>query len=61
MSSKHRATGTWRIKPNDNKSVAIGNVLLSEAFFRKYGLDRVISDLKTKGIDIVLGLRAAGS
>ena len=52
MSSKHKATGTWRIRPNDNKSVAIGNVLLSEAFFRKYGLDRVISGLKTKGIDL---------
>ena len=41
MSSK-KATGTWRVKPNDNKSVAIGNVLLSEAFFKKYGLDREI-------------------
>ena len=51
MSSKHRVTGTWRIRPNDNKSVAIGNVLLSEAFFRKYGLDRAISGLKAKGID----------
>ena len=52
MSSKHKATGTWRIKPNGNKSVAVGNVLLSEAFFRKYGLDREISKLKAKGIDL---------
>ena len=51
MSSK-TPKGTWRIKPNDNKSIAIGNVLLSEAFFRRYGLDRVISDLKTKGVDL---------
>lgn len=33
------------------KSIAIGNVLHSEAFFRKYGLGRVISGLKTKGVD----------
>jgi len=52
MSHKHTATGTWRIKPNDNKSIAIGNVLLSEAFFRKYGLDREIKKLKAKGIDL---------
>ena len=52
LSRKHTATGTWRIKPNDNKSIAIGNVLLSEAFFRKYGLDREISKLKAKGIDL---------
>ena len=32
MSCKHKATGTWRFKPNGNKSVAVGNVLLSEAF-----------------------------
>lgn len=32
MSCKHKATGTWRVKPNGNKSVAVGNVLLSEAF-----------------------------
>ena len=51
MSSK-KATGTWRVKPNDNKSVAIGNVLLSEAFFKKYGLDREISSLKSKGVDL---------
>ena len=36
----------------DNKSIAIGNVLLSEAFFRKYGLDREISKLKAKCIDL---------
>jgi len=52
MSSKHKATGTWRIRPNDNKSIAVGNILLSEAFFRKYGLDRVISGLKAKGTDL---------
>jgi arsenate reductase-like glutaredoxin family protein len=52
MSCKHKATGTWRIKPNGNKSVAVGNVLLSEAFFRKYGLDREIRKLKAKGIDL---------
>ena len=51
MSSK-KATGTWRVKPNDNKSVAIGNVLLSEAFFKKYRLDREISSLKSKGVDL---------
>ena len=52
MSRKHTTTGTWRIKPNDNKLIAIGNVLLSEAFFRKYGLDREIKKLKAKGIDL---------
>ena len=51
MSSK-KATGTWRVKPNDNKSVAIGNVLLSEAFFKKYGLDREISSLESKGVEL---------
>jgi len=52
MSNKHRATGTWRIRPNDNISIAVGNILLSEAFFRRYGLDRVISSLKAKGTDL---------
>ena len=48
MSSK-KAAGTWRIKPNDNKSVAIGNVLLSEAFFKKYGFDGEIVICKYVG------------
>ncbi len=52
MSHKHTATGTWRIRPNDNKSIAVGNVLLSEAFFRKYGLDREIAKLKARGVDL---------
>ncbi|MBE6521436.1 MAG: hypothetical protein E7Z68_10170 [Thermoplasmata archaeon] len=46
------ATGTWRVRPNDNKSVVIGNVLLLEAFFKKYGLDREISSLKFKGVNL---------
>ena len=52
MSNKHNATGTWHVRPNDNKSIAVGNVLLSEAFFRKYGLDREISKFKCKGVDL---------
>lgn len=52
MSHRHKSTGTWRIKPDDNRSVAIGNVLISGAFFRKYDLDKVISNLKTKGVDL---------
>ncbi len=51
MSSK-KAMGTWCVKPNDNKSVTIGNVLLSEAFFKKYRLDREISSLKSEGVDL---------
>lgn len=50
MSSKE-ATGTWSFKPNDNESVASGNILLSEAFLKKNG-DREISSLKSKGIDL---------
>ena len=52
MTNKHKATGTWPIKVNDNKSIAVGNAILSEAFFRKYGLEKKISNLKSKGIDL---------
>ena len=52
MSCKHRTKGTWSIRQNENISVPIGNAVLSEAFFRKYGLDRVISKFKKKGTDL---------
>lgn len=52
MSQKHKATGTWQIRPNENISIPIGSAVLAEAFFRKYGLDRVISGLKKKGTDL---------
>jgi len=52
MSQKHRTKGTWQIRPNENISISIGNAILSEAFFRKYGLDKVISGFKKKGTDL---------
>ena len=52
MSCKHRTKRTWTIRPNENISVLIGNAVLSEAFFRKYGLDKVISGFKKKGTDL---------
>jgi len=52
MSCKQKATGTWSIRQNENISIPIGNAVLSEAFFRKYGLDTVISKFKKKGTDL---------
>jgi transposase len=52
MSHKHKAAGTWSVRPNGNISVPIGNAVLSEAFFRKYGLEDIISGLKKKGTDL---------
>ena len=52
MSSKPKTKGTWSIKRNKNISIPIGNAVLSEAFFRKYALDKVISKLKKKGTDL---------
>ena len=52
MFSKQRTKGTWSIKHNKNISIPIGNAILSEAFFKKYGLNKVISKLKKKGTDL---------
>ena len=52
MFSKQKTKGTWSIKHNKNISIPIGNAVLSEAFFKKYGLNQVISKLKKKGTDL---------
>jgi len=52
MSQKHKAMGIWQIRPNENIFIPISNAVLAEAFFRKYGLDRVISGFKKKGTDL---------
>jgi len=43
---------TFGIKANENKSVPIGNLLLTEAFFDKFSLYDVIRGFKTKGTDL---------
>jgi len=43
---------TSEIKPNANISVPIGNILLTEAFFERFGLFGLMNDLKSKGIDL---------
>ncbi len=43
---------TSEIRSNDNISVPIGNILLTEAFFDRFGLYDLIKGLKTKGVDM---------
>ena len=43
---------TSEIKPNANISVPIGNILLTEAFFERFGLSGLLKGLKSKGIDL---------
>lgn len=49
MSSKHKTTRAWRIRPNGIVSISVGNILMLEAFFKKYELDRAITGPKAKG------------
>jgi transposase len=43
---------TSEITPNNNISVPIGNIILTEAFFDHFGLYEEIRGLKTKGLDL---------
>jgi len=40
------------ITPNENISVPLGNILLTEAFFEHFGLYGMIEGLKSKGVDL---------
>ena len=43
---------TFQIKRNDNLSVPIGNLVLVQAFFERFGLDEAVRAFKTKGTDL---------
>lgn len=43
---------TSEIRVNENISVPIGNIMLTEAFFERFGLYDVIRRMKTKGADL---------
>lgn len=50
--TKQTCFRTFQIKHNYNLSVPIGNLIWTQAFFERFGLDKVVRAFKTKGTDL---------
>jgi transposase len=50
--TKQNKLRTFEVKINDNISVPMGNIMLAEAFFERFGLYGPIKKLKKKGADL---------
>ena len=50
--TKQTRLRTSEVRVNENKSVPIGNIILTEAFFERFGLYGLIRGMKAKGVDL---------